>query len=200
MYCTNCGKQVESTGDFCTHCGQALFSKEQKEAALYHLPITEQRLCDIQVFSDRIIFSGKFWYLRDKDFYSNHGKEETAFIKDFLGIGYLTKRSYRKTVLFVFAGTFLGLTKSLVDKIGEWIENANSVLRWMDYSLSLPVWMNTTINILAVGCIIIGLMLFFSKKKVVEISFTTKRICIPQKSLSGDEFYGLHDIIKSLKG
>lgn len=215
MYCTNCGKQIENTTNYCPYCGHALSVNGQapiqdsainqpnyseNSHVIYHLPTTTNRSCDIQVFSDHVTFSGKFWYLRDKDFYRNRGKSETALIKDFLGMGYLAKRSYRQTVIFVFGGTFLEIVKAVVDKLSEWVDKANNYLKWIDHTIALPEWMNITVNVMAFLCIALGIALFFSKKKVIEISFTTKRICIPQKSLSADEFQKLRGIIKSLKG
>lgn len=218
MYCTHCGKEIGQAASYCPHCGNQIetnqtiphseFTSMQQEPSAtsikadvrYSLPLNHNRSCDIQVFSDHVTFSGKFWYLRDKDFYRNRGKIETALIKDFLGMGYLAKRSYRQTVIFVFGGTFLEIVKAVVDKLSEWVDKANNYLKWIDHTIALPEWMNITVNVMAFLCIALGIALFFSKKKVIEISFTTKRICIPQKSLSADEFQKLRGIIKSLKG
>ena len=90
-----------------------------------------------------------------------------AKVSNFLGLGYLTEG---------------------VDKI-------NSYLQWMGHSISLPDWMNTTMNVLAVICLLLGLVLFFSKKKVIEISFTDKRICVPQKSMTVNEYQTLYQTI-----
>ena len=90
-----------------------------------------------------------------------------AKVSNFLGLGYLTEG---------------------VDKI-------NSYLQWMGHSISLPDWMNTTMNVLAVICLLLGLVLFFSKKKVIEISFTDKRICVPQKSMSSAEYQTLYQTL-----
>lgn len=214
MYCTNCGKPIENTTNYCPYCGHALLVNEQSPIqdsainqanysesshVLYHLPTIANRFCDIQVFSDHVTFSGKFWYLRDKDFYRNRGKSETALIKDFLGMGYLTKRSYRQTIIFVFGGTFLEIVKAVVDQLSEWVDKANDYLKWIDHTIALPEWIDTTVNVISFLCLALGIALFFSKKKVIEISFTTKRICIPQKSLSADEFQKLRGIIKSRK-
>lgn len=194
MYCKNCGKQIEQAASYCTHCGTAI-----EQNVLYHLPTAPNRSCDIQVLHDRVIFTGKFLYLRDKDFYRNKTPNETAFIKDFLGMGYLEKRSYRKMILCVFGAATLELVKAVVDKLGEWVDKANDYLKWVDAAIALPEWMNVTVNLMAFACLALGIALFFSKKKVIEISFTSKRICIPQKSLSKDEFFELRNVIKSLK-
>lgn len=166
---------------------------------LYRLPANAHRPCDIQVFSDRVSFSGRFWYLRDKDFYSNRGRSEAALIRDFQGMGYLEKRSYRRTLLFVFGASLLAAVKAVVDKLGEWLDEANGYLQWFHQSLSLPDWVDTGVNVLVILCVILAIALFFSKKKVIEISFTGKRICIPQKSLSTAEFQNLYQIIRSQK-
>ena len=78
---------------------------------------------------------------------------------------------------FVFGGVILGAVNSLIDKLGELADKTNSVLRWIGQTFTLPEWLNYILNMTVVICIVLGIMLFFSKKKVVEISFTDKRIC-----------------------
>ena len=214
MYCTKCGEQIENKESICPYCGY-IFSERtefflkkdaishngdlERNHAVYHLPVTSNRFCDIKVFSDHVTFSGTYWYLRDKDFYKKRVNTEALFIKDFMGMGYLTKRSYRRTVIFVFVGLLLEIVKSIVDQLSEWVDKANSYLKWINYTIALPEWTNMSVNVMAFLCIVFGIALFFSKKKVIEISFTNKRICIPQKSLSEDEFQKLYNTIKSLK-
>ncbi len=89
----------------------------------------------------------------------------------------------------------LEVVKLIINKLTEWIDKANDYLQWIDRSISLPDWMNTTMNIMAVICILIGTALFFSKKKVIEISFTDKRICVPEKSMTKQEYSALYQII-----
>ena len=166
---------------------------------LYYLGITDNRKCEISVLPDRIIFSGKFFYLRDKEFYPNKVHTDTALLANYLGMGYLSQRSYKKTLLFVICGTLLEVAKLALDKLSELVDKANNYLRWIDASISLPEWMNTTVNIMAGVCILFGIVLFFSKKKMIEISFTDKRICVPQKSLSNYEYNMLYQSIKNAK-
>lgn len=168
-------------------------------APLCHLPVTEKRKCDIKVWSDRIVFSGKFLYLRQQEFYSNKGLSDTALPRNFLGMGYLSQRSYRKTLLFIISGVLMEGAKLLLDKLSELLDNANRFLQWIGQAITLPDWMNTTVNLLAVICLALGVILFFSKHKVVEISFTDKRICIPQKSITHAEYTELYHTIKELK-
>lgn len=49
-----------------------------------YLPINEKHLCDIKAFSDKITFEGKFWYLKNKEFYRYHTYKEAAFLKTLL--------------------------------------------------------------------------------------------------------------------
>lgn len=144
-------------------------------------------------------FSGQFLYLKEKEFYQNHGQSDTAFLSNFLGIGYLNQRSYRKTIAFIVSGMIMQGVKLTVDKLSELADQANSFLQWIGHAVELPSWLNYTVNLLAAVCLIMGVALFFSKKKVVEISFTDKRICIPQKSLSNAEYAGLYQAVKALK-
>lgn len=166
---------------------------------IFRLSRSNMRKYELCVYEDLFSIQGDFWYLKDKEFYSSKTKEDTASIKDFLGIGYLSKRSYRKTVLFVVGATFLETMKLVIDKITEWIDKANDYLQWVDKSISLPAWIDNTLNTTAIICLILGVVLFFSKKKVIEISFTTKRICVPQKSMTTQEYNMLYSSIKKAK-
>lgn len=163
---------------------------------LYHLGITKKRKCDITIWQDRIVFSGEFFYLRNKEFYKSKGQADTAFLRNFLGMGYLSQRSYRKTLLFLIIGTILELAKIVLDKLTDFANKANDYLEWFDRSISLPEWLNSTVNILAILCILFGVILFFSKKKMIEISFTDKRICVPQRCMSQVEYNMLYQAIK----
>lgn len=166
----------------------------------YHLPMTQNRKYEIQVWPDRILFSGKFLYLRDKEFYANKGEEAAAIPADFLGMGHLKMRSYKKTLAFVVSGVVLGTVNALCEKASDLVDKANVVLQWIGEMLTLPDWLNILLNISMAACICFGIIFFFSRKNVVEISFTDKRICVPEKSLSDAEFAGLYQTVKSLSG
>lgn len=166
---------------------------------IFHLPLNDKRKCEITVYADRVFFSGEFWYLRDKEFYRSRAKQDCGLIKNFLGMGYLAKRSYRKTILFVLAGVILELVKVAVDKVTEWLDAANGYLGWLDKSLALPGWVGIVMNVLVGLCLAAGIVLFFSKKKVIEISFTDRRICVPQKSMTQREYQMLYQSILRMK-
>ena len=137
--------------------------------------------------------------LQKKEIYRNKGNTATAFLSNYLGMGYLSQRSYRKTLLFLIGGTVLELTKFVLDKLTDLVDKINDYLKWIDRSISLPEWMGYTVNVLAILRLLLGVVLFFSKKKVIEISFTDKRICVPQKSMSQNEYNMLYQTIKSAR-
>lgn len=203
MYCSQCGAKIESSTAFCSKCGASQMRAEQVQSndntPLHHLPVSDARKCDIAVWQDKVVFSGKFYYLKDKEFHKNKKPTETAYLRNYLGMGYLSQRSYRKTLWFIVGGTVMELVKLALDKITELVDKANDYLKWVDRSITLPEWMNNTVNILAIICLILGLILFFSKKKVIEISFTDKRICVPQKSMSKSEYNMLYQSIQNVK-
>lgn len=166
----------------------------------YHLPMTQGRKYEIQVWPDRIQFLGQFLYLRDKEFCSNKGAGTWASPANFLGMGKLKMRSYKKTLAFVFSGVILGGIRLVCDKLSELADKANSFLQWFGRTLTLPDWINFLLNASMVVCLGLGILLLFSQKNVVEISFTDKRICVPKKSLSDTEYMGLYHAIRSCTG
>ena len=166
----------------------------------YYLPMTQGRKYEIRVWPDRILFSGQFLYLRDKEFYANKGEEAVASPADFLGMGHLKMRSYKKTLAFVVSGVVLGAVNALCEKASDLADKANSVLQWVGEALTLPGWLDFLLTASMAVCICFGLILLFSRKNVVEISFTDKRICVPERSLSDAEFAGLYQAVKSLSG
>lgn len=201
MYCSNCGKQIKENISYCPYCGVHAIGvyNGQEDKLFYHLPMTDNRNYDIKVYSKQIVFSGDFWYLKDKEFYRNTNHNATANIENYLGIGYLNKRSYRKTLFFVIGGTILEVVKMIVDKVSDLVKKINNYLQWIGHEISLPEWLNYTVNTLVIICILLAIIALFSKKKVIEISFTDKRICIPQKSISNREYMELYQIIQTLR-
>ena len=201
MRCSKCGKVLPDEAVFCPQCGMPLNQADESAAdqILYRLAENGRRSYSITVKRDCVLFDGKFWYLRDKEFIKAKNQQETARIEAFLGMGYLAKRSFKKCLLFVLAGSVLEGFKMILDQLTEWTDQANKYLQWIDLSVSLPAWLNHTMNILAVLCIILGAALFFSKKKVIEISFQDKRICVPQNSMTQKEYHTLYQSIQNAK-
>ena len=169
-----------------------------KEKLCYYLPAGDNRFYSITIYEETIVFEGEFWYLRNKEFYKNQEKTDVAYINNFIGMGYLEKRSYKKCVAFVLSGLVLTAINTITVKLSKWADDANFFLRWIGKTVNLPEWMAVGLNITMIICLLLGIIFFFSKKKVVEISFTDKRICLPQKSLSDVEFAKLYQTIRRL--
>ena len=201
MQCSKCGKILAAEAAFCPQCGMAVDKAglSSGNQLLHKLTENAERNYTITVNKENVLFTGDFWYLKDKEFIKSHGSNENALVKNFIGIGYLAKRSFRKCLMFVIAGSALEIIKMIIDKLTEWVDKANDYLQWIDKSISLPGWMNYTMNALAILCILLGIALLFSKKKVIEISFTDKRICVPQKSMTGSEYNMLYQSIMNAK-
>lgn len=197
MQCSRCGKILTSETVFCPQCGIAVNNKNLHltNQLLYRLTENENRSYTITVNRENTLFTGKFWYLKEKEFIKSTNGQESMMNQNFLGMGYLAKRSFKKCLMFVIAGSVLEVVKMIVDKLTEWADKANDYLQWIDKSISLPEWMNYTMNALAAICILLAIALFFSKKKVIEISFTDKRICVPQKSMTKSEYNMLYQSI-----
>lgn len=201
MQCSQCGKKLTDKTVFCPQCGMAVdkTNLSSNNHLLYKLTQNAMRPYSITVNRENILFTGKFWYLKDKEFIKSHDSNESAPIKNFIGIGYLAKRSFKKCLLFVIAGSVLEIVKMIIDKLTEWIDKANDYMQWIDKSIRLPEWINYTMNALAFFCFLFAIALFFSKKKVIEISFTDKRICVPQKSMTASEYSMLYQSIMNAK-
>lgn len=207
LHCSHCGKALNNKeGSYCTFCGMAIAPVEHilngnilADKVYFHMPANDKRACDIKVFSDKIVFEGRFWYLKNKEFYRCRTYKETALIKNFIGMGYLAKRSYRKCMAFILGGTALQIIKTIIDKLSDMVDKINEYLQWIDKTIELPEWLTYSMNMAAFLCVVLGIMFLFSKKKMVEISFIDKRICLPQKSINLQEFYLLQQNIVKLK-
>ena len=164
----------------------------------FYLPKNDRRPCDIKVFSDRVVFEGKFRYLKDKKICWRHTYKDTALIKNFIGMEYLAKHSLRKCMTFILGGTALEIIRAAIDRLSIVLVKINNYLQWADRSsIELPEWMAYSMNTIAFVCVALGIIFLFSEEKVVEISFTDKRICVPQKSISNTEYTELYQAIKS---
>lgn len=165
---------------------------------MFRLSPNNNRKYEITVDDEALIIKGDFWNLVNKEFTKNPNKIDRALLKDFLGIGYLSKRSFRRCMIFLIAGSALEIFKFIIDKITEVIDKINDYLDWINQSISMPDWVNITMNTMAVICLLLAVWAFFSKKKVIEISFTSKRICVPQGSMTSTEYNALYqNILKS---
>ena len=201
MQCSNCGKILKNEEVFCPQCGVFAnqIDTEKVNSCLFQIVPNDSRSYSIMVNKDCVLFDGNFWYLKNKEFVKCSNKKETAQTKNFLGMGYISKRSYKKSLWFVVMGSMLEIVKVIIDKLTEWIDRANMILLWSDKTICLPDWITATMDILTIICVLLAIALLFSKKKVIEISFVDKRICVPKKSMTQSEYNMLYQSILNAK-
>ncbi len=60
-------------------------------------------------------------------------------------------------------------------------------------------WTSYFVNAAAILCLVQGLRLFFSKKKVIEISFLSKRFRVDENLFLNEDVDRLHQILIKLK-
>ncbi|MDO4188323.1 MAG: zinc ribbon domain-containing protein [Lachnospiraceae bacterium] len=180
-YCKYCGQPIDSDAAFCSSCGNPISIKKNT----YILPRNERRLYEISVENGVFSIEGDFLYLDNMDFYSSNGCVDGAPVSDYIGIGFLSKRSYRKVLIFFIAGTIFTFFKNVLDYLDK-------------FGVSLrPV---TVIYYILMGICIYNLVkILLDKKKVIEISFIGKRFAIPQSSINDEELHVLKLALENKK-
>ena len=143
--------------------------------------------CSISISEDTFLIEGDFYYLQSKEFYPVKNGKDSCPIKEYMGLGTLRKRSPKKLMQFVIIACILEVVNAIAGKISDY-------LFFVDTS-----WTSYFVNTLALLCLIQGLRLFFSKKKVIEISFLTKRICVDENMFCKDDINKLNQIMMQLR-
>lgn len=192
-YCKYCGKQIEEDSVFCSGCGKQINSKgaDKKDNTLdgdeteFRLLKNESRKYDICISNGLFSISGDFWYLKDKNFYSSKGAQDTARTSDYIGCGYITKRSYRKCIEFVVWAVLFNVIKNIIDFICKFAETPKPLL--IIYYIVIAI------------CAFNIIRYFLDKKKIVDISFMNKRFAIPQNSINDRELHELKEAINKSK-
>lgn len=146
-----------------------------------------RKQCSIQVTDESFLIQGDFYYLVNKEFCRPKVKSGNNSVKEYLGLATLHKRSPKKTWCFLTFGVLLGLVNTIAGKI-------NDIFFFADTS-----WTDYVVNTVVVLCILLGLRAFFSKKKVIEISFVSKRFCVDEKLFSEDDIDKLDRVLLKLR-
>lgn len=149
--------------------------------------IPSNKQCHIHITSDSFIIQGDFYYLVNKEFHEVKARKDTCSIKEYIGLGIMRKRSPKKMFNFVMFAVILEFVNTVASKINDYLFFADT--GWTAY----------VVNAVAILCIIQGLRLFFSKKKVIEISFLTKRFCVDEKLFSNEDINKLNQILLKLR-
>ncbi len=153
---------------------------------LYKIKGAERnRKCELIVSDESFTICGDYFYLNDKEFSKVSGGEECLAKSGYMGLNVLRKRSPKKMFLFVGLSATLEIVGKLADKIGD-------IFFMFDTD-----WTNYFVNICAAICLIVAVMYLFSKKKVYEISFLSKRVCVDEKMFAYDDMMQLDKLLHS---
>ncbi|MCM1190099.1 MAG: hypothetical protein NC541_12480 [bacterium] len=149
--------------------------------------ISDKKQCHISVSETDFVIEGDFYYLVNKEFRPVKSGRGTCSIKEYMGLGSLRKRSPKKLLQFIVLACILELFDTVAGKIGDY-------LFFLDTD-----WTSWFVNAAAILCVIQGLRLFFSKKKVTEISFLSKRFCVDEKLFRNEDIDRLHQLLMKLR-
>jgi hypothetical protein len=146
-----------------------------------------KKQCLIQVTDEQFVIQGHFYYLVNKEFHKSKTRCGSCSVKEYLGLGTLRKRSPKKTLLFLAFAVALEIVNTIAGKISDILFFADT--SWTDY----------VVNTVVVLCVLLGLRAFFSKKKVIEISFVSKRFCVDEKLFAEDDIDKLDRVLMKLR-
>lgn len=147
----------------------------------------KRKNCTIQVTDEQFAIQGHFYYLVNKEFRKSKTKSGSCSVKEYLGLATLQKRSPKKTLLFLSFAVVLEIVNTIAGKISNIFFFADT--SWTDY----------VVNTVVVLCILLGIRALFSKKKVVEISFVSKRFCVDEKLFSEDDIDKLDRVLMKMR-
>lgn len=138
--------------------------------------------CTIIINEQTVDFFGDVYIYIYGDFRKTEEDIECE-IKDFLGMGYLKKRSRSKLIGFFICGCLLGFADTISGKLSDY----------------LP-WINTNWTSFIV-CVILLLSIFMlvsfwkSQKSVIEFSFLSKRVCVESDTYTKEDFNTIYSNI-----
>ena len=147
----------------------------------------KRKNCIIQVTDEQFFIQGHFYYLVNKEFRRSKAKSGSCSVKEYLGLATLRKRSPKKTLFFLAFAVILEIVNTIAGKI-------NDIFFFADTS-----WTDYVVNTVVVICILSGLWALFSKKKVIEISFLSRRFCVDEKLFAEDDINKLDRVLLKLR-
>ncbi len=148
---------------------------------------SNRKSCSIHITDDQFIIQGDFYYLVNKEFHKSTEKCGSCPVKEYLGLSTLRKRSPKKTLGFLILAVILEFLDTLSGKIED-------IFFFADTS-----WTSYIVNTAVILCIILGIVAFFSKKKVIEISFLSKRFCVDESLFAEEDINKMNHILLKLR-
>ena len=133
----------------------------------------KKKSCSIQITEEQFLIQGDFYYLVNKEFH--------------LGLSAMRKRSPKKTLRFLILAVILEFFDTLAGKIED-------IFFFADTD-----WTSYFVNTAVILCVVMGFVAFFSKKKVIEISFLSKRFCVDEDLFSEEDINKMNHILLKLR-
>lgn len=146
-----------------------------------------KKQCSIQVTDELFFIQGHFYYLVNKEFRKPQVASGNCSVKEYLGLSTLHKRSPKKTLFFLAFAMVLEAVNTIAGKISDIFFFADT--SWTDY----------IVNAVVILCVLLGIRAFFSKKKVIEISFLSKRFCVDETLFAEDDIDKLDRVLMKLR-
>lgn len=147
----------------------------------------KKKSCSIQITEELFSIQGDFYYLVNKEFHKSESKTGSCPVKNYLGMSTLCKRSPKKTLRFLVLAVLLEFIDTLAGKIGD-------IFFFVDTN-----WTSYIVNLVVLLCVIFGIKAFFSKKKVIEISFLSKRFCIDENLFDEEDINKIDNTLLKLR-
>ena len=152
---------------------------------IHSLP--NQKGCMITVSGDTFRIEGNYYCMYNQEVKRIVSKYDECNVKEFLGLGKLQLRSHKKMLQFLMLGCGTQIVVAFLKKLDKFLINA-------DMSC-----ISTLSNVLTLICFFMIIRYFFSKKKLIEISFLSKRFCVDEKVFSGEDIMKLNETLLNLR-
>lgn len=147
----------------------------------------KKKSCSIQITDEQFSIHGDFYYLVDKEFHKSKTKNGSCPTKEYLGLSTLCKRSPKKTLSFLVLAVILEFVNTFAGKIED-------IFFFADTS-----WTSYIVNTAVLLCVILGIVALFSKKRVIEISFLSKRFCVYEDLFDEENITKMNHILLKLR-
>lgn len=141
----------------------------------------------IHITDKEFCIEGDYYYLVNKEFRKVKKEKDSCTLREFMGVGVLHKRSPRKLFQFIVIAVVLEFVDMLAGKISDY-------LFFIDTD-----WTSYIVNAVAILCIVQGIRSFFSKKKVYEISFLSKRFCVDEKDFKEQDMNRMNEVMMKFR-
>jgi hypothetical protein len=128
----------------------------------------------ITITNRNVYFVGEHYRYGNGDVYGKNYGVESITLDDFIGAGYIHKRSRRNLYYLVFTGVSISILSETSKKLVK--------LGFDDSKLKLLIF------ILAIVFIVLLPLYLLKRYKLLEIAFVGKRICVKE------QYYTKHDI------